>query len=75
MREAHKDLEWFGPPERNTLRPLCDVLPGLVCKLGGVAMPVSACVKTCGTSCLCLCELVILPCVLSLLYDQGEHVH
>ena len=21
------DLEWFGPPERNTLRPLCDVLP------------------------------------------------
>ena len=20
-------LEWFGPPERNTLRPLCDVLP------------------------------------------------
>ena len=34
MREAHKDLEWFGPPERNTLRPLCDVLPELVCKLG-----------------------------------------
>ena len=32
--EAHKDLEWFGPPERNTLRPLCDVLPELVCKLG-----------------------------------------
>ena len=27
MREAHKDLEWFGPPERNTLRPLCVVLP------------------------------------------------
>jgi len=21
-----KDLEWFGPPERNTLRPLRDVL-------------------------------------------------
>ena len=21
-----KDLEWFGPPERNTLRPLCVVL-------------------------------------------------
>ena len=20
-------LEWFGPPERNTLRPLCIVLP------------------------------------------------
>ena len=20
-------LEWFGPPERNTLRPLCVVLP------------------------------------------------
>ena len=32
--EAHKDLEWFGPPKRNTLRPLCDVLPELVCKLG-----------------------------------------
>ena len=32
--EAHKDLECFGPPERNTLRPLCDVLPELVCKLG-----------------------------------------
>ena len=29
-----KDLEWFGPPERNTLRPLCDVLTELVCKLG-----------------------------------------
>ena len=27
MRETHKDLEWFGPPERNTLRPLCVVLP------------------------------------------------
>ena len=24
-----KDLEWFGPPERNTLRPLCVVLPSL----------------------------------------------
>ena len=22
-------LEWFGPPERNTLRPLCVVLPFL----------------------------------------------
>ena len=22
-------LEWFGPPERNTLRPLCVVLPSL----------------------------------------------
>ena len=22
----HTDLEWFGPPERNTLRPLCGVL-------------------------------------------------
>ena len=22
----HKGLEWFGPPERNTLRPLCVVL-------------------------------------------------
>jgi hypothetical protein len=21
-REGHKDLEWFGPPERNTLYPL-----------------------------------------------------
>ena len=65
--EAHKDLELFGPPERNTLRPLCDVLPELVCKLGGGAMPVSACVKTCGTC--------VLAGVLSLLYVQGEHVH
>ena len=32
--EAHKDLEWFGLPERNTLRPLCGVLFELVCKLG-----------------------------------------
>jgi len=24
-----KGLEWFGPPERNTLRPLCVVLPCL----------------------------------------------
>jgi len=23
---TRKDLEWFGPLERNTLRPLCDVL-------------------------------------------------
>ena len=22
-------LEWFGPPKRNTLRPLCVVLPSL----------------------------------------------
>ena len=21
-----KDLEWFGPPERNTIHPLCGVL-------------------------------------------------
>ena len=27
-------LEWFEPPERNTLRPLCVVLLELVCKLG-----------------------------------------
>jgi len=29
MEQEHKntrDLEWFGPPERNTLRPLCVVL-------------------------------------------------
>ena len=32
--EAHKNLEWFGPPEHNTLRPLCDVLPELVRNLG-----------------------------------------
>ena len=24
-----QDFEWFGPPERNTLRPLCVVLPCL----------------------------------------------
>ena len=33
MLEVHKDLE-FGPPERNTLRPLRVVLPELrVCSL------------------------------------------
>jgi hypothetical protein len=26
MRKRHRDLEWFGPPERNTLRPLVCVL-------------------------------------------------
>ena len=32
-----KDLEWFRPPERNTLRPLCIVLPCLerVCECLG----------------------------------------
>ena len=25
-RDEHSSLEWFGPPERNTLRPLCVVL-------------------------------------------------
>ena len=60
------DLEWFGPPERNTLRPLCDVLAELVCKLGE-ELSVSACVKTCGTP--------VLAGVLSLLYIQGEHIH
>ena len=24
--DEHSSLEWFGPPERNTLRPLCVVL-------------------------------------------------
>jgi hypothetical protein len=24
---AREGLEWFGPPERNTLLHLCDVLP------------------------------------------------
>ena len=24
--QEHTDLEWFGPPERNTLRPLEEVL-------------------------------------------------
>ena len=24
--DEHSQLEWFGPPERNTLRPLCVVL-------------------------------------------------
>ena len=28
--EKHTEgLEWFGPPERNTLHPLCVVLPVL----------------------------------------------
>jgi len=57
-------FEWFGPPERNTLRPLCDVLPDLVCKLGE-------------EQCLSLPEtkLVLLTCALTLLYVQGEHIH
>ena len=25
-RDEHSSLEWFGSPERNTLRPLCVVL-------------------------------------------------
>ena len=42
MREAHKDLEWFGPPERNTQRPLRVVLPELrVCSLS----PRGGCVR------------------------------
>jgi hypothetical protein len=33
IQEEHRDLEWFGPPERNTLRPLwccidCESLDG-----------------------------------------------
>ena len=57
--EAHKDLEWFGPPERNTLRPLCDVLPGLVCKLGEELWLSLHMLK--------IVEPPLLPCVLSLL--------
>ena len=26
ITQEHTDLEWFGPSERNTLHPLCDVL-------------------------------------------------
>ena len=63
MREAHKDLEWFGPPEHNTLHLLCDVLPDLVCKLGE-----EQCVSLCKT------KTSYLTCMLSLLYIQGEHV-
>ena len=38
-----KDLEWFGPPKRNTLRPLCVVLPCLerVCECLGEPVYVS----------------------------------
>ena len=40
---AH-DLEWFGPPERNTLRPLGDVLflvvyEPILCLAFGFAQP------------------------------------
>ena len=47
-----KDLEWFGLPERNTLRPLCVVLPYFervceclgepVCDLGSLSCTASA---------------------------------
>ena len=41
------NLEWFGPPKRNTLRPLCVVLPCLerVCECLVEPVPVisSAC--------------------------------
>ena len=64
-------LEWFGPPERNTLHPLCVVLPVLTrdCSRVVLAGEQRVCVRE------SLSQLVILPCVLSLLYDQGEHVH
>ena len=52
-------LEWFGPPERNTLRPLCVVL--LVFPLVSRE-----------SEDLCV---YVLAGVLSLLYVQGEHVH
>ena len=58
---TQQDLEWFGPPERNTLHPLCVVLPSHeseeVRELESVWF-----------SC-------VLAGVLSLLYVQGEHVH
>ena len=53
-------LEWFGPPERNTLRPLCVVLPCLERERESLRELVSA---------------RVLAGVLSLLYVQGEHVH
>ena len=62
-------LEWFGPPERNTLRPLCVVLPSL--EREGVRE--SLCVSSAESrESLRIC---VLAGVLSLLYVQGEHVH
>ena len=53
-------LEWFGPQERNTLRPLCVVLPSHESE------------RVVGA---CVCPPPVLAGVLSLLYVQGEHVH
>jgi len=58
---TQQGLEWFGPPERNTLRPLWVVLPSHeseeVRELESVW------------------RASVLAGVLSLLYIQGEHVH
>ena len=64
-------LEWFGPPERNTLRPLCVVL--LKTEEFGAESSVHLSVSSAESreslrSC-------VLAGVLSLLYVQGEHVH
>ena len=67
-------LEWFGPLERNTLRPLCVVLTESGCDLESS--------RACAESSLYMCvperpfeSLCVLAGVLSLLYVQGEHVH
>ena len=54
-----KDLEWFGPPKRNTLRPLCVVLSCLEIVCECLSEPV--------------CVLVSLFCTASasLLYLKG----
>ena len=67
-------IEWFGPPERNTLRPLCVVLlvfPSTVCCIACVPL-VSRESGECLGELKCIC---VLAGVLSLLYVQGEHVH
>ena len=61
-------LEWFGPPERNTLRPLSVVLlvseslRARVCLVFFLALAESVC-------------MCVLAGVFSLLYVQREHVH
>jgi hypothetical protein len=49
-REAHKDLEWFRPPERKTLRPLCVVLLGSLWNLYVFVELEKAWVLTCALS-------------------------
>ena len=70
MRETHKDLEWFGPPERNTLHPLCVVLPEpRVCSLSPRGRICSECSESCDSVCLdCVNLNMVFYCAFSPFY-------